>query len=153
MFRALIFKLAGKRFIQVGTRTQMAQLKKLELFREKRYSDRDASWPSIEGNLNWLDDQQKQAVLAHMKRSTTLIEFVSPSVDPHFAKDSVRNAIFSDGEYVWDGVVLNWVEKYGVKLPISFLEHVEAYKNKGTGNLNVGELLEASKTAELILVD
>lgn len=130
----------------------MLVLKKLELYREKRYADRDSSWPSIEGNLYWLTDEQKEVVLAHMRRSLTLIEFVSPTVDPYFVTDSVRNAIFTDGEYVWDGVILNWVSRYGVRLPKEFLLHVDSVEDVSTENLNADALLEASKTAELILV-
>jgi hypothetical protein len=131
------------------------KLTKLELFREKNFVSRDSSRPSIEGNIGCLDDNQASMVLSYMDRALTLIEFVSPIKDPYFTNDKVRYALFSDGTYVWDGIILNWVSKYRVKLPTEFLQHVEKNFNNVDSALALDEsaLLEASKTARILFVD
>lgn len=130
-------------------------LKKLELYREKRFSNHLLSAPSIEGNIGALDDETASVVTAYMEIAPILIEFGTEIADPYFTQDRVRYALFSDGYYVWDGIILNWVIKHRVRLPRAFIAHVKESVGKSDylTSLNTEVLLEASKSAEPILVD
>ena len=130
-------------------------LKVLELYREKRFSDRLRGAPSIEGNIGALDDDTASIVAAYMESAPILIEFGTDIPDPHFAQDRVRYVLFSDGFYVWDGIILNWVRKHRVRLPHEFIEHVKESvgKNDRLISLNTGALLHAVKSAEPVFAD
>lgn len=130
-------------------------LKKLELYREKRFSNQLLSEPSIEGNIGALDDKTASVVAAHMASAPILIEFGTRIPDPYFTQDRVRYVLFSDGQYVWDGIILNWVIKHRVRLPRAFIEHVKESIGKSDYliSLNTAGLLEASKSAEPVFVD
>jgi len=107
----------------------MCKLKQLVLYREKNYSNRDVNIPSIEENMHVLSEGGCEKVLKYMWSGKVLIEFVSPTTDPYCPKDQVRNVIMSDGVYVWDGVIMNWVEKYKIRLPEIFLDHIDKSNN------------------------
>jgi hypothetical protein len=103
----------------------MIKLKKLFLYRECSYTERDTFKPSIEDNKFVLSESIADRVVEYLESGKILFEFVSPTTDPYNECDFIPNKILSDGTYVWDGVVINWVRKYKIRLPISFLEHVD----------------------------
>lgn len=94
-----------------------------------------------------------EEVAAYLRRGLILIEFVSPTPDPYCHDDMVRNVVLSDGVYVWDGVILNWVEKYRVRMPEEFMKHF--YNSKAwpipINNSDAPKLLAAFKTADPIM--
>lgn len=106
----------------------MSNLKQLELYRERRYSNRDLSRPSIEEHKNVLSDCLANQVVSYLENGTILWEFVSPTTDPYNSNDMIPNIIMSDGVYVWDGVIINWIKKYRIRLPEDFLVHLEKMK-------------------------
>jgi len=79
--------------------------------------------------MYFLSEELAEGILNYMKRGVVILEFVSPVPDPLGGGDMVRNAIFSDGIYAWDGIVMNWIYKYRVKLPDEFVRHYEAVKD------------------------
>lgn len=107
----------------------MRGLKSLFLYRERDYSQADKSFPSIHDNMYFLSKEVAGDVSKYMKSGLVILEFVSPVSDPVKSGDMVRNAIFSDGVYAWDGIVINWVEKYRVRLPDEFMRHFEMAKD------------------------
>ena len=87
-----------------------------------------------------------------MENAKVLIEFVSPTADPFNPEAFVRNVIYSDGDYVWDGIVLHWIEKYRVRLPNEFLEHVELRCGQDIADIDQEVLLEEVKHAVHVFV-
>lgn len=108
----------------------MTVLKPLFLYRERGYSQLDESLPSIHDNMYFLSEELADGILNYMKRGVVILEFVSPVPDPLGGGDMVRNVILSDGIYAWDGIVMNWIDKYRVKLPEEFVRHYEAVKDR-----------------------
>ncbi|MBB3391052.1 hypothetical protein FHT82_003824 [Rhizobium sp. BK275] len=78
--------------------------------------------------MNAMPSALAEEVAAYLRRGLILIEFISPTPDPYCHDDLVRNVALSDGVYVWDGVLLNWVEKYKVRMPEEFVKHFYASK-------------------------
>ncbi|MGR9229520.1 hypothetical protein [Rhizobium leguminosarum] len=95
----------------------MENLKRLLLYKERQYSNQLPTAPSIEDNMNAMPTALAEDVAAYLRHGLILIEFVSPVPDPYCHDDMVRNVVFSDGVYFWDGVILYWVEKYRVRMP------------------------------------
>lgn len=149
-----ILRLSGRHISRLENNLR-GNLKVLELYREKRFSDRLRRAPSIEGNIGALDDETASVVTTYMENAPILIEFGTDITDPHFTQDRVRYVLFSDGYYVWDGIILNWVRKHRVRLPREFTEHVieNVGNNDRLTSLNTGELLQAVKFAEPVFAD
>lgn len=106
----------------------MTVLKPLFLYRERGYSQLDESLPSIHDNMHFLSGGLADGILNYMKRGVVILEFVSPVPDP-LGGGMVRNVILSDGIYAWDGTIMNWIDKYRVKLPEEFVRHYEVVKD------------------------
>lgn len=85
----------------------------------------------------------KGRVFEYMTNAKVLIEFISPTPDPYNPEVLVRNVIY--GDYVWDRIVLRWVEKYRVRLPNDFLEHVELRCGQDIADFDQQALLEEAK--------
>lgn len=131
----------------------MSVLKYLVLYSERNYANDDVRAQSIVDNLYVLDPVLAGRIASYMRHGKVLIEFVSPIPDPYSPSDLVRNVVFSDGVYAWDGIILNWVEKYRIRLPEEFIAQVEAAgENPETDTLNVARLLEDFKSAERIMI-
>ncbi len=130
----------------------MDQLKHLILYRERDYGNGNSDAESVGDNLFGTDLQTSQRVLAYMKRAKVLAEFVSPTADPFNPEHPVRNIIYSDGTYVWDSIVLHWIEKYRVRLPNEFLEHVELRCGQDIADIDDEALLEEVKHAAHVFV-
>jgi hypothetical protein len=123
------------------------KLKSLVLYREHKYNDRDFSHPSIENNKFILSEALAGELVNYLDSGVVLFEFVSPTTDPYNDSDVIPNKVLSDGVYVWDWVVINWVVKYRIRLPDLFLAHVKNQKkNKNLINgLNVVSLVNRLK--------
>lgn len=98
--------------------------KDIVLYRERAYDNRDESKPSIEDNLNKLSEETAKKVVAYLESGLVLREYVSPTTDPYDQKTRLPVVIYTDGEYIWDSIIIHWVAKYRVNLPETFLNHV-----------------------------
>lgn len=110
----------------------MYKLRNLSLYREIRYQNRDSSHPSLDDYKYALSEEKAEEIAKYLESCVKLAEYVSPTTDPYNEKDRIPFVILSDGVYIWDWVIINWVRKYRVALPEEFLEHYEQVKN----NLN-----------------
>jgi hypothetical protein len=127
-------------------------LKHLILYRERDYGNATADAESVGDNLFATDPQISQRVLDYMKNGRVLIEFVSPTADPFNPGHLVRSTIYSDGTYVWDGIVLHWIEKYKVRLPDDFIKHAELRRGGDVADFDPEALLEEVKHAAHVFV-
>lgn len=83
----------------------MKKLKKLSLYRERVYSNRNPDYPSIVDNMYVITTEQANEICDYLeKEEYVMVEFVSPTSDPYNQNDRVRNLISSDGVYVWYGM-------------------------------------------------
>lgn len=103
----------------------MNKFRKLILYREYSYAEKDLSKPSIEDNKFVLSEKTTETAIKYLESGKILFEFISPTTDPYNELDVIPNKLLTDGTYVWDGIIMNWIQKYRVRLPISFLEHIE----------------------------
>ncbi|PDT12604.1 hypothetical protein CO655_05630 [Rhizobium sp. M1] len=129
-------------------------LKRLVLYREKQYAELMPITQSIQGNINTMPASLAKEVSAYLRRGLVLIEFVSPTPDPYSPADLVRNVVFSDGIYFWDGIILHRVEKYKVRMPEEFMAHFDSAKSQPipVDESDVPRLLTAFKTAAPLMV-
>lgn len=130
----------------------MERLKHLILYRERDYGNGIRDAESVGDNLFITDLQTSQRVLAYMRRAKVLAEFISPTADPFNPEHPVRNILYSDGTYAWDGIVLHWIERYRVRLPKDFLEHVELRFGQIITDFDEQALLEEVKHAAPVFV-
>ncbi len=98
--------------------------KKMMLYKEKSYQNRDETKSSIENNMNILTDEQVNKVTQYLESGYLLLNFVSPTTDPYDQKTIIPWVIYTDGMYVWDSIIIHWVERYKIRLPKDFLNHV-----------------------------
>lgn len=139
-------------FIRVGIKP-VEPLKQLVLYKERDYSGGSDHYPSIADNIGVLDATEAERIANYLRRGKVLIEFVSPTPDPYNPSDLVRNVVLSDGIYTWDGIILNWVEKYRIGLPKEFIDHVNTVYNSIDVNfLDSKELLKEFKRAKRIMI-
>jgi len=130
----------------------MGRLKHLILYKERDYGNGSADAESVGDNLFATDPQVSQRVLDYMKNAKVLIEFISPTADPFNPDHLVRNTVYSDGTYVWDGIVLHWIEKYRVRLPDDFIKHAELRGGGDVSDIDSEVLLEKVKQAAHVFV-
>lgn len=130
----------------------MGRLKQLILYRERDYGNGNRDAERVGENLFATDPQTSKRICEYMKNAKVLIEFISPTPDPYNPEVLVRNVIYSDGYYVWDGIVLHWVENYRVRLPNEFLEHVELRCGQDIADIDEDALLEEVKHAVPVFV-
>ncbi|WP_064684553.1 hypothetical protein [Rhizobium bangladeshense] len=128
--------------------------KRLVLYRERQYSDVAIHAQSIKENINTMPASFAEEVATYLRRGLVIIEFVSPTPDPYNPVDLVRNVVFSDGVYFWDGIILHWVEKYKIRMPEEFMVHFNSAKSQPipVDESDVARLLAAFKTAEPLMV-
>ncbi len=128
-------------------------MKNLVLYREKYYQNRPLDRPSIEDHKFKLSESLANEIVKYLESGTTIIEFVSPTTDP-YNDDSVPYILLTDGLFIWDAVIINWVKKYRIKLPDEFLIHYESMKNKDIGNIALPTgMSEHVKNAEEVFCD
>lgn len=132
----------------------MEKPRRLVLYRERQYSEVAPIAQSIKVNMDAMPASLAKGVAAYLSRGLVLIEFVSPTPDPYSPADLVRNVVFSDGVYFWDGIILHWVEKYKVRMPEEFMAHFDAAKSRPipVDESDVARLLAAFKIAEPLMV-
>lgn len=124
-------------------------MKNLVLYRERYYQNQPMNRPSIEDNKFKLSENLANEIVAYLESGSIILEFVSPTTDPYNSADYVPNIILTDGLYVWDAIIINWIKKYRVRLPHEFLIHYENMKNKKIGNIPLpDDILEQLKDAE-----
>lgn len=124
-------------------------MKNLVLYRDRYYQDQPLSRPSIEDNKFKLSESLANEIVAYLESGSTILEFVSPTIDPYNSADQVPNIILTDGIYVWDAIIIHWIKKYRVRLPDEFLTHYENMKSKQTGSIPLrDDILEELKDAE-----
>ncbi|WP_410566762.1 hypothetical protein [Acinetobacter sp. H1(2024)] len=124
-------------------------MKNLVLYRERYYQDQPLNKPSIEDNKFKLSESLANEIVAYLESGSTILEFVSPTTDPYDSADHIPNIILTDGVYVWDAIIINWLKKYRVRLPNEFLIHYENMKNKNIGSIFLpDDILEQLKDAE-----
>ncbi|WFR98778.1 hypothetical protein [Rhizobium tumorigenes] len=131
----------------------MENLKRLFLYKERQNSPESLAAPSIEDNMNAMSVRLAKEVADYLKQGLILIEFVSPTLDPYSQHDMVRNVVFSDGVYFWDGVILHWVEKYRVRMPEEFMRHFYSATSHPipVNDSDIPKLLAAFKTADPLM--
>ena len=130
--------------------------KKLVLYKEKAYQNRDDSKPSIENNLDILTDKQKDRVLKYLNSGHLLLNFVSPTTDPYDQKTSLSLGIYTDGVYVWDTIIMHWVKCYKVRLPDDFLNHIlslEFFLDDPNRSAEFGGVNDVMKNSEPLWID
>ncbi|WP_413208511.1 hypothetical protein [Rhodospirillum sp. A1_3_36] len=132
----------------------MRIIKKLFLYRERLYSNRPKYIESIEKNMYFLNTDEASFVASYLERGLIIIEFVSLTPDPYHNSDMVRNVVFSDGVYAWDGIILHWVKKYRIRLPVEFMRHIETSCNYNlpVKEEDAPELLDAYKLADPVWI-
>jgi len=124
-------------------------MKNLVLYRDRYYQDQPLSRPSIEDNKFKLSESLAYEIVAYLESGSTILEFVSPTIDPYNSADQVPNIILTDGIYVWDAIIIHWIKKYRVRLPDEFLTHYENMKSKQKGSIPLrDDILEELKDAE-----
>ena len=126
------------------------------LYKEKAYQNRDASKPSIENNLNILNDEQRDRVLEYLDSGHLLLSFVSPTTDPYDQKTSLPLEIYTDGIYVWDTIIMHWVRCYKVRLPDDFLNHIlssEVFLDNSNKSAEFGGVNDVMKNSEPLWID
>lgn len=124
-------------------------MKNLVLYRDRYYQDQPLSRPSIEDNKFKLSESLANEIVAYLESGSTILEFVSPTIDPYNSADQVPNIILTDGIYVWDAIIIHWIKKYRVRLPDEFLTHYENMKSKQKGSIPLrDDILEELKDAE-----
>ncbi|MEB3046829.1 hypothetical protein [Rhizobium mulingense] len=128
--------------------------KRLILYRERQYSEFVPIAQSIKDNTNVIPASLAKEVQTYLSRGLVLIEFISPTPDPYCPTDLVRNVVFSDGVYFWDGILLHWVENYRVRMPEEFMAHFDSAKSRPmpVDESDVERLLTAFKIAEPLMV-
>ena len=130
--------------------------KKMVLYKEKAYQNRDDSKPSIENNLNILTDEQRDRVLKYLNSGHLLLNFVSPTTDPYDQETSLPLGIYTDGIYVWDTIIIHWVKCYKVRLPDDFLNHVlslEIFLYDLNKSAEFGGVNDVMKNSEPVWID
>lgn len=130
----------------------MVRLKQLILYKERDYGNGNTDTESVGDNIFASDPELSKRVFEYMNNANVLIEFISPTPDPFNPEDLVRNVIYSDGDYVWDGIIMHWIEKYRVRLPNEFLEHVELRRGQEIADIDKEALLEDVKHAQHVFV-
>ncbi|MHC2460656.1 hypothetical protein ACVMIX_007360 [Rhizobium leguminosarum] len=132
----------------------MDNLKRLVLYKEKQYFEVAPTAQGIKENINIMPASLAKEVAAYLRRGLVLIEFVSPTPDPYSPVDLVRNVVFSDGVYFWDGIILHWVEKFKIRMPEEFMAHFDSAKSRPipVDESDVARLLTAFKTADPLMV-
>ena len=107
---------------------------------------------SVWDNVNALSQEQAALVYSYMARGATLLEFISPTLDPLTNRWDVPNVVKTDGEFVWDGVLMRWVQALRVRLPQVFINRVEREKDRLTNTPipNRDELVQALKNAHIV---
>ncbi len=127
----------------------MEKLKYLLLYKERINDKNHNHLESVYENMNVLPKEDKESILSYMRSGLKVIEFISPTFDPITGNQNIDNVIFTDGKYVWDGVLINWVENYSVRLPRDFLNWVEM-SNIEISKLERNNLLPLIKTSEIV---
>lgn len=82
-------------------------MKNLVLYRDRYYQDQPLSRPSIEDNKFKLSESLANEIVAYLESGSTILEFVSPTIDPYNSADQVPNIILTDGIYVWDAIIIH----------------------------------------------
>ncbi|QNW95837.1 hypothetical protein IC800_06255 [Acinetobacter seifertii] len=123
----------------------MNNLKTLLLYREIFDSNRPLDKPTIEDNKYFLSENNADEIVKYFESGLVLLEFVSPIEDPYNHQDILPNIIYSDGVYVWDAIIINWVRKYRVRLPAEFIDYF-----KGLSNIVVDKKVRSGKVIGFI---
>lgn len=111
--------------------------KRLCLYREKKYQNINHNHSSIEDNKNFLSGDLTLRVLHYLKSGFEVVMFVSPWNDPYDKNVSYPYGIYTDSLYIWDSTIIYWVEKYQIRLPQEFIEHIY---DKNVENISSSEL-------------
>jgi hypothetical protein len=127
-------------------------LQYLLLYRERLAPDQAMGAQSVWDNVNALSEEQAALVYSYMDRGATLWEFISPTLDPLTNRWDVPNVVKTDGEFVWDGVLMRWVQALRVRLPQVFINRVERNRDYLTNTpvFNRDELVQALKIAHIV---
>ena len=133
----------------------MKNLKRLVLYREKRYSDRLVDKPSLDENKYVLSEKLAEEIAQYLESGLILLEFVSPTTDPYNEQDEIRFAILTDGVYLWDWIIINWIRKYRVRLPDDFLNYFERVKKhpEDRSQLDLDDIMDQVEFAEDIFIE
>ena len=121
------------------------KLKFLAVYREKISNKKVLSQPSIENHKEVLTHDFATNILKYLELDDHLqLQFISHTTDP-YSGDSIPLFIYSDGVYVWDTILIHWVKKYRIQLPMIFVEHFNNSKDKNAKNLKYNVDLDNSK--------
>lgn len=124
--------------------------KKLCLYKEKNYQNINHNHSSIESNKNFLSEDLTIEVLNYLKSGLELVIFVSPWSDPYDKNVSYPYGIYTDGSYIWDSTIIYWVEKYQIRLPEDFINHIKNANMKNILNLELMLTADDIKNSEEI---
>lgn len=83
-----------------------------------------------------------------------ILAYMGPTEDP-YSGEMIEHAVYSDGTFVWDGVIKHWIWKYDVRVPKVFLDHIDAFDGDLTKFFDIEKevLPELRKHNELIFVE
>lgn len=124
--------------------------KKLCLYKEKNYQNINHNHSSIESNKNFLSEDLTIEVLNYLKSGLELVIFVSPWNDTYDKNVSYPYGIYTDGSYIWDSTIIYWVEKYQIRLPEDFINHIKNSNMKNILNLELMLTADDIKNSEEI---
>ena len=133
----------------------MEKIKWLVLFKERAYQGDNGAPESIEDHMYVLSEEYAEEIVDYLESAHVCCEFISRTYDPYDETDLIPHIIYSDGVYAWDGIIINWVKKYRVRLPDEFLYHVKQMGGEPdqSTNLNISELNVNLKEAERVYVE
>ncbi len=82
------------------------------------------NFPSLK-ELVGLETQEKKRILSYLRSGTVV------SAAPGIMKDVLNGEptgremlVYSDGQYAWKSDVIYYVEKYNMRLPEEFIDHI-----------------------------
>lgn len=130
----------------------MKKLQYLVLYKERLVTEEADKVESVFDNMNVLSEKDSAFIHEYMSQGLVLVEFVSPTLDPISEKFDTSNIVLTDGNYVWDGILMKWIKNYKVRLPQEFLNWAReiGIETDYTLSLNKNELLSAFKQADVV---
>jgi len=131
----------------------MTPLKSLTLYREQFNENYRGDAQSVRDNCGVMDANQALMVIKYMNKGVHLFDFMGPTLDPLTGRWDVPHFYATDGTYVWDGVLLRWIEQHYIRLPSEFIEHIRGQTGDWVekAKANEIELAASLKSAELIV--
>ncbi|WP_282926857.1 hypothetical protein [Helcococcus kunzii] len=88
------------------------------------------NYKQLDYNLNIKKEyNNKQQILDYLKKGEDIGALAGSYKDPFNGERVIDNGIYSDGEYMWNGLVIYLFDKYSIELEMNFVNKINKKQN------------------------